>query len=109
MGAIPIERARVGRRSADMAAGLIDDGWSLLIYPREGGRSPDGWGQTFRGGAAYLSLRCNVPVVPIHVGGTGAILRKGSQCAPARGGDRSRSGRRCGPRPARRPPAWPPG
>ena len=76
MGAIPIERARVGRRSADMAAGLIDDGWSLLIYP-EGGRSPDGWGQTFRGGAAYLSLRCNVPVVPIHVGGTGAILRKG--------------------------------
>ena len=76
MGAIPIERARVGRRSADLAAGLIDEGWSLLIYP-EGGRSPDGWGQPFRGGAAYLSVRCGVPVVPIHVGGTGAILRKG--------------------------------
>ena len=76
MGAIPIERARVGRRSADLAAGLIAAGWSLLIYP-EGGRSPDGWGQTFRGGAAYLSLRCNVPVVPIHIGGTGSILRKG--------------------------------
>ena len=75
-GAIPIERARVGRRSADLAAELIDDGWSLLIYP-EGGRSPDGWGQPFRGGAAYLSLRCGVPVVPIHVGGTGSILRKG--------------------------------
>ena len=30
------------------------DGWSLLIYP-EGGRSPDGWGQDFKGGAAYLS------------------------------------------------------
>ena len=75
-GAIPIERARVGRRSADLAAGLIDSGWSLLIYP-EGGRSPDGWGQPFRGGAAYLSLRCGVPVVPIHVGGTGSILRKG--------------------------------
>ena len=76
IGAIPIERARVGRRSADLAAGLIDDGWSLLIYP-EGGRSPDGWGQPFRGGAAYLSVRCGVPVVPIHVGGTSAILRKG--------------------------------
>ena len=75
-GAIPIERARVGRRSADLAAGLIDGGWSLLIYP-EGGRSPDGWGQPFRGGAAYLSLRCGVPVVPVHVGGTGSILRKG--------------------------------
>ncbi len=76
MGAIPIERARVGRRSADLAAELIDDGWSLLIYP-EGGRSPDGWGQPFRGGAAYLSVRCGVPVVPVHVGGTGNILRKG--------------------------------
>jgi 1-acyl-sn-glycerol-3-phosphate acyltransferase len=76
MGAVPIERTRVGRRSADMTAGLIDDGWSLLIYP-EGGRSPDGWGQPFRGGAAYLSVRCNVPVVPVHLGGTGQILRKG--------------------------------
>ena len=76
IGAIPIERTKVGRKSADDAAGLIDDGWSMLIFP-EGGRSPDGWGQEFRGGAAYLSLRCGVPVVPIHVEGTGRILRKG--------------------------------
>jgi 1-acyl-sn-glycerol-3-phosphate acyltransferase len=76
IGAIPIERTKVGRRSADQAAALIDDGWSMLIFP-EGGRSPDGWGQVFRGGAAYLSLRCQVPVVPIHLEGTGRILRKG--------------------------------
>ena len=59
-----------------MARGLIDDGWSILLYP-EGGRSPDGWGQEFRGGAAYLAIRCGVPVVPIHLQGTGRILRKG--------------------------------
>lgn len=76
IGAIPIERSKVGRRSADAAAALIDDGWNLLIFP-EGGRSPDGWGQPFRGGAAYLAMRCGVPVVPIHVEGTGRILRKG--------------------------------
>jgi 1-acyl-sn-glycerol-3-phosphate acyltransferase len=76
IGAIPIERTKVGRKSADDAAELLDDGWSMLIFP-EGGRSPDGWGQPFRGGAAYLSLRCDVPVVPIHVEGTGRILRKG--------------------------------
>jgi 1-acyl-sn-glycerol-3-phosphate acyltransferase len=78
LNAIPIERTRVSRRSATDAAELIDDGWSLLIYP-EGGRSPDGWGQPFRGGAAYLALRCNVPVVPVHLEGTGRILRKGSK------------------------------
>jgi 1-acyl-sn-glycerol-3-phosphate acyltransferase len=76
IGAIPIDRSRVSRRSADRAAGLIEDGWSLLIFP-EGGRSPDGWGQPFRGGAAYLALRCGVPVVPVHLQGTGRILRKG--------------------------------
>ena len=76
IGAIPIERTKVGRKSADDAAALLDDGWSMLIFP-EGGRSPDGWGQPFRGGAAYLALRCDVPVVPIHIEGTSRILRKG--------------------------------
>ncbi len=77
LGAIPIDRTRVNRRSADLAASLLDDGWSLLIFP-EGGRSPDGWGQPFRGGAAFLSIRCGVPVVPVHLDGTGAILGRGS-------------------------------
>jgi 1-acyl-sn-glycerol-3-phosphate acyltransferase len=76
IGAIPIERAKVGRRSAELAKSLIDEGWSLLIYP-EGGRSKDGWGQPFRGGAAFLAKRCGVPVVPVHIEGTGRILPKG--------------------------------
>ena len=76
LNAIPIERTRVSRRSALDAAELIEAGWSMLIYP-EGGRSPDGWGQAFRGGAAYLSIRCGVPVVPIHVQGTDKVLPKG--------------------------------
>jgi len=76
LNAIPIERTKVTRRSALDAAALIDDGWSMLIYP-EGGRSPDGWAQPFRGGAAYLAIRCGVPVVPIHVEGTRHILPKG--------------------------------
>jgi 1-acyl-sn-glycerol-3-phosphate acyltransferase len=76
IGAIPIERTRVSRSSADRAAELLDDGWSMLIFP-EGGRSKDGWGQPFRGGAAYLALRCGVPVVPVHVEGSRHILRKG--------------------------------
>jgi 1-acyl-sn-glycerol-3-phosphate acyltransferase len=76
IGAIPIERSKVTRRSADLARELIGQGWSMLIFP-EGGRSPDGWGQPFRGGAAYLSLKCGVPVVPVHLEGTSRILRKG--------------------------------
>ena len=110
LGAIPIERTRVNRRSADQAAELLDDGWSLLIFP-EGGRSPDGWGQPFRGGAAYLSLRCDVPVVPVHVEGTGRSCARartwpkpgrttvtfGAPLRPAEGEDSRRFGARIEP------------
>ncbi len=76
-GAVPMERKKVSRRSADTSARLIEEGWSLLIFP-EGGRSPDGWGQPHKGGAAYLAVRCGVPVVPVHLDGTGRVLPKGS-------------------------------
>jgi len=77
IAAIPMERSKVNRRSADLAARLIEDGWSLIIFP-EGGRSTDGWGQEFKGGAAYLAKRCDVPVVPVHIRGTRAVLAKSS-------------------------------
>ncbi len=78
LNAVPLERSKISRRSADESAELIDDGWSMLIFP-EGGRSPDGWGQSFKAGAAYLSVRCGVPVVPVHVFGTDRLLPKGSR------------------------------
>lgn len=76
VGAIPIERTSINRRTIDTAVGLLRDGWSMVLYP-EGGRSPDGWGQTFRPGAAYLARQAGVPVVPVHIRGTFEILRKG--------------------------------
>lgn len=78
LAAIPIERNRVNRRSAQLAADLVADGWNLVIFP-EGGRSPDGWAQTFHGGAAYLALRTGVPVVPVHLEGTRRLLPKGGR------------------------------
>jgi 1-acyl-sn-glycerol-3-phosphate acyltransferase len=77
IGAIPIERHRVNRRSSDLVAELLDEGWSLIIFP-EGGRSPDGWAREFRGGAAYLSVKCQKPVVPVYLEGTRRVLKKGT-------------------------------
>jgi 1-acyl-sn-glycerol-3-phosphate acyltransferase len=74
INAIPIERQRVNRQSADRAAALLTEGWSLLIFP-EGGRTQDGWGQPHRAGAAWLAVRANRPVVPVHVEGTRQITR----------------------------------
>jgi 1-acyl-sn-glycerol-3-phosphate acyltransferase len=78
LNAIPIEREGVSRKSVGQAEALIADGWSLVLFP-EGGRSPDGWGQPHKPGAAWLAQRSGAPVVPIHIAGTGRILPKGAK------------------------------
>jgi 1-acyl-sn-glycerol-3-phosphate acyltransferase len=77
INAVPIERQRVSRDSANRVAALLAEGWSLLIFP-EGGRSPDGWAQPHRPGTAWLGVRTGRPIVPVHVEGTRQILPKGS-------------------------------
>lgn len=77
---IPIEREKVDRKSADKAARLLRKGWNVIIYP-EGTRSRDGFARPFRGGAAYLSIRCNVPVVPVHIEGTRTVFGVGASHA----------------------------
>jgi 1-acyl-sn-glycerol-3-phosphate acyltransferase len=76
LNAVPIERQRVDRKSANRLATLLNEGWSLVIFP-EGGRSPDGWGQPHSAGAAWLAARTGRPIVPIHIEGTHPILPKG--------------------------------
>ncbi|HLI24667.1 MAG TPA: lysophospholipid acyltransferase family protein, partial [Acidimicrobiales bacterium] len=77
LAAIPIERRRVNRDSANRASALLSEGWSLLIYP-EGGRTPDGWGRPHSAGAAWLAERSGRPLVPVYVEGTRRILARGS-------------------------------
>jgi 1-acyl-sn-glycerol-3-phosphate acyltransferase len=94
LAAIPIERSKVNRRSADTAAELLEDGWNLVIFP-EGGRSPDGWTQPFRGGAAYLARRTGKPVVPVYLHGTRHVLPKTAEAGvrgPGGSGTESRRG-----------------
>jgi 1-acyl-sn-glycerol-3-phosphate acyltransferase len=96
LAAIPIERSKVNRRSADTAAELVEEGWNLVIFP-EGGRSPDGWTQPFRGGAAYLARRTGRPVVPVYLHGTRHVLPKSLEAegrAPGGSGTESRRGSR---------------
>lgn len=78
LNAIPIDRDATSRATADQMRDLIADGHSLIIYP-EGGRSPDGWGQDFKGGAAYLSARTGAPIIPVFIDGTGEIFGKGAK------------------------------
>lgn len=77
INAIPIERNRASVQTIRLASQVLQDGWSLVLFP-EGGRSPHGWAQEHSSGTAYLAMRNDVPVVPVHLEGTRRILRKGS-------------------------------
>ncbi len=97
LAAIPIDRARVNRRSAEIATELLRDNWNLVIFP-EGGRTSDGWAQEFRAGAAYLALRTGAPVVPVYLHGTRRILPKRDEEHPGGSGTENKG------RPLRRSP-----
>jgi 1-acyl-sn-glycerol-3-phosphate acyltransferase len=93
LAAIPIERSRINRSSADVAAELLADNWNLVIFP-EGGRTSDGWAQEFSpAAAAYLARRTGAPVVPVYLHGTRRILPKRDDDHPGGSGTEN-AGRR---------------
>jgi 1-acyl-sn-glycerol-3-phosphate acyltransferase len=73
--AFPVER-RGSRRGRSLAAELVDEGWSLLLYP-EGSRTVDGWLTAFKLGTAQLCAMKRVPAVPIALRGTFAAMPRG--------------------------------
>ncbi|MEV5754529.1 lysophospholipid acyltransferase family protein [Actinoallomurus sp. NPDC052308] len=73
--AFPVERYG-SKRLRSLAVDLVDDGWSLLLYP-EGTRSEDGWMNPFKLGAAVLCVSKRIPCVPIAIRGSYAAMPRG--------------------------------
>ena len=71
----PIERGS-GGKGVSKARELLDDGWSIVVFP-EGTRSPDGHVQRFRHGTARLCLEAGVAAVPIGIRGAYQAMPKG--------------------------------
>ncbi len=79
VGFVPVDRKglKSGRRSLDQAAAnMARRGLSYLVFP-EGTRSRDGNLQPFKRGGFFLALQAGVPVVPISVRGTYALMPRG--------------------------------
>ncbi len=79
--AIPVDRLKVNRRSAQLALELVEDDWNLIIFP-EGGRTPDGRLQEFKGGAAYLAERSKATVIPSYIHESGYLKARKYAKAP---------------------------
>lgn len=70
----PIERH--GHGLSDTPTKLIEDGWSIVMFP-EGTRSPDGWTRRFRPGAAALAITHDIPILPVGIRGSYAAMPRG--------------------------------
>lgn len=73
-GYIPLDRGhgREALKSMAMAAGMIRDGKSVVMFP-EGTRSKNLELLPFKRGGFILALKAGVPVVPVTINGSGRI------------------------------------
>ena len=72
----PFSQEGAVRASLENLGRILDDGWSVLIYP-EGKLTPGGPIQPFLGGTGLLAVEGKLPVVPLrlHIHALGSPLR----------------------------------
>jgi len=75
---VPHQDPRAAIRTMTLAAEIIRrKRVSVLVFP-EGGRAADGNLQQFKEGAVYIGIKAGVPIVPVALVGTFAILPFGA-------------------------------
>jgi 1-acyl-sn-glycerol-3-phosphate acyltransferase len=75
-GHIPVERdrPREALKSLEQAAQKVREGKSVVLFP-EGHRSRTGQMTPFKAGSFYLAILAGVPIVPVTLVGTRAVLK----------------------------------
>ena len=75
-GHIPVPRQdprAAVKTMTQAAANIREKGFSMLIFP-EGGRTPDGELKPFKEGVAYIAIKAGVPIIPVALVGTRAVV-----------------------------------
>jgi 1-acyl-sn-glycerol-3-phosphate acyltransferase len=76
LGAVEVERGTADRGAMRALEAVLEQGEPIAIFPEGTRRSGPGIGELFAG-AAYLSVKFGVPIVPVGIGGSEHILPKG--------------------------------
>jgi 1-acyl-sn-glycerol-3-phosphate acyltransferase len=78
LGAFPVRRERLDRKTYQRALGLLKKGMILVLFP-EGTRGRRGNLGLLREGTARIAVRTKVPLIPVVIRGTGKALPRGKK------------------------------
>jgi pantoate ligase / CMP/dCMP kinase len=77
LGGIPVSRGSVDRESMNRCIEALRGGEPLVLFP-EGQRKEGLQIQELFDGVSYIALKAGVPILPIGIGGSHAVMPKGS-------------------------------
>jgi 1-acyl-sn-glycerol-3-phosphate acyltransferase len=84
LGAFPVERGSPDRQALRRCLEVLEAGEPLVVFPEGTRKEGPQVGELFEG-AAYLSIRAGVPIVPVGIGGSAAAMPRGARTVrPAR-------------------------
>jgi 1-acyl-sn-glycerol-3-phosphate acyltransferase len=78
LGAFPVHRGSADRDAMKACIDIIDGGNPLVMFP-EGTRQSGPVVQEMFDGTAYVAAKANVPIIPMGIGGTEAMMPKGAK------------------------------
>jgi 1-acyl-sn-glycerol-3-phosphate acyltransferase len=78
LGAFPVNRGTPDRPALRLCVAVLDQGDPLVLFP-EGTRQSGPEVKECFDGAAYVAGRTGVPIVPVGLGGTEAVMPKGAK------------------------------
>ncbi len=79
-GAYPVNRKAPDRSALKLALNYLESGWATGVF-LQGTRTPDGRITEPKLGAALIAAKAGVPLLPVSLWGTHAIMKKGSAIA----------------------------
>lgn len=78
LGAFPVHRGSADRDAIRACTDIVDGGSPLVMFP-EGARCAGPVVEELFDGTAYVAARSGVPIVPVGIGGSEAVLPKGAK------------------------------
>ena len=78
LGGFPVARGTADREALQRCIAVLQVGEPLVLFP-EGERKSGPTVQPLFDGAAYVALKAGVPIVPVGIGGSEAVMPKGAK------------------------------